>query len=349
LPKPLLIVIYIVATIIIILVSVKYILPVLLPFIIALIISIIMEPLIEILQNRAKFNRGMATMASMLIVFGGIAVLFSLLILKLVAELIQLSHTLPSAAAELRLLYSDIIERLTAFYITLPPGVVSSLEQNINTLTTNLQGLISNLADSIIRFLSLLPGTLTILVVTVLATYFVARDRHLISELVRKTIPAPWGEKTVTIILEIATAFSGYLKAQAILVSITTILSVLGLILIGANYALTMGLLIGFFDIIPVLGPATIYIPWLLWSFATGATGMGIKLTILYGLVLVVRQFSEAKIVSLNLGLHPLATLISMYVGLRTMGLVGLVMGPILLIALQAVIKTSAYWPKDKP
>ena len=97
--------------------------------------------------------------------------------------------------------------------------------------------MISNLADSIIRFLSLLPGTLTILVVTVLATYFVARDRHLISELVRKTIPAPWGEKTVTIILEIATAFSGYLKAQAILVSITTILSVLGLILIGANYA----------------------------------------------------------------------------------------------------------------
>lgn len=120
-PKPLLIVIYIVATIIIILVSVKYILPVLLPFIIALIISIIMEPLIEILQNRAKFNRGMAN-GIHAYCFRGIAVLFSLLILKLVAELTQLSHTLPSAAAELRLLYSDIIERLTAFYITLPPG-----------------------------------------------------------------------------------------------------------------------------------------------------------------------------------------------------------------------------------
>jgi len=340
--------IYTVAAIIIILATAKYILPILLPFIIALIVSTIMEPLIEMLQKRARFNRGMATMASMLLVFGGIAVLFSLIILKLVSELIHLSLTIPSAAAELRVLYSDLIEKLTDFYITLPPGVVSSLEQNITTLTTNLQGLISSLADSIIRFLSLLPGTLTILVVTVLATYFVARDRHLISELLLKTIPAPWGEKTVTIIREIATAFTGYLKAQAILVSITTILSVLGLLLIGANYSLTMGLLIGFFDIIPVLGPATIYIPWLIWSFATGATGLGIKLTVLYGLVLAVRQFSEAKIVSLNLGLHPLATLISMYVGLRTMGLVGLLMGPILLIALQSVIKTTVSWPKGK-
>jgi sporulation integral membrane protein YtvI len=351
LPKPILIMIYIIAAIVIIMATVKYILPILLPFVIALIVSIIMEPVIEILQNRARFNRGMATMTSMFLVFGSIAIIFSIIILKLVTELLHLSLTLPSAAAELRLLYGDLIERLTAFYITLPPGVVSSLEQNITTLTTNLQGLISSLTDSIIRFLSLVPGTLTIIVVSILATYFVARDRHLISELLLKTIPAPWGEKTVTVIREITAAFTGYLKAQAILVSITTVLSVLGLLLIGANYSLTMGLLIGFFDIIQVLGPATIYIPWLIWSFATGATGMGIKLMVLYGLVLTVRQFSETKIVSVNLGLHPLATLIAMYAGLRTMGLVGLLMGPILLIALQAVIKTGVLGlgPKDRP
>ena len=61
---------------------------------------------------------------------------------------------------------------------------------------------------------------------------------------------------------------------------------------------------------------------------------------VLYGLVLTVAVFRN-KIVSVNLGLHPLATLIAMYAGLRTMGLVGLLMGPILLIALQAVIKTG--------
>ncbi len=348
-PKPVLMIIYTVAAIIITLAAVKYILPILLPFLIAFGISIIMEPFIEVLQKRVRLNRGIATMISTLLVFGSIFVLFSLIILKLVAELIQLSLTLPSAAADIRILYGDLMGKLTDLYITLPPGVVSSLEQNITTLTKNLQGLVSSLADSIIRFLSLVPGTLAILVVSVLATYFVARDRHLISELLLKTIPAPWGEKTLTVLREITTAFMGYLKAQAILVTLTTILSVLGLFLIGADYALTMGLLIGFFDLIPVLGPATIYIPWLIWSFATGATGLGIKLALLYGLVLVVRQFSETKIVSVNLGLHPLATLIAMYTGLKTMGLVGLLMGPILLIALQAVIKTGVFPPRLKP
>ncbi|KUK81852.1 MAG: putative permease, partial [Pelotomaculum thermopropionicum] len=145
--------------------------------------------------------------------------------------------------------------------------------------------------------------------------------------------------KTIIVIREIGVAFVGYLKAQSILIFISTVISVVGLYLAGAEYALTMGLIMGFFDLIPVLGPATIYIPWAIWSFITGATGFGIKITILYVIVLLSRQFLEAKIVAANLGLHPLATLIAMYAGLKTMGLIGLILGPILLIAVQAIIK----------
>ncbi|TEB16570.1 pheromone autoinducer 2 transporter [Pelotomaculum sp. FP] len=338
-PKPILLIVYAAIAILVFMAAYVYVLPIFVPFIIALFFTALMEPLIRLIQRRSRMPRGFAVLLTMFVVFGGIGVVFSAIILKLVAELIQLSVSLPGVAAEISLYYQFFIDRVTAFYITLPPGVTSSLEQNISILTANLQSLITRSANSIIAFLSIVPGTFTIMLVSLLATYFLARDRQLIIGLLLRYIPAPWGEKTVAILQEITAAFIGYLRAQAVLVLITIVLSVTGLYLIGADYALTMGLLIGVFDMIPVLGPATIYVPWIIWSFVTGATAFGVKLTILYGLVLVVRQVMEAKIVSANLGLHPLETLLAMYAGLKTIGLAGLILGPIILIGGKAVMK----------
>lgn len=338
-PKPILLIIYGAIVLLVFMAAYIYVLPIFVPFIVALFFTALMEPLTRLIQRRLRMPRGFAVLITMFVVFGFIGVIFSAIILKLVAELIQLSVSLPGVAAEINLYYQFLIERITDFFITLPPGVTSSLEQNISILTNNLQILITRSANSIIAFISLVPGTLTIMLVSLLATYFLARDRQLILDMLLRNIPAPWGEKTVTILREIATAFIGYLRAQAVLVLITIVLSVTGLYLIGADYALTMGLLIGVFDMIPVLGPATIYVPWIIWSFVTGATAFGVKLTLLYGLVLVVRQVMEAKIISANLGLHPLETLLAMYAGLRTLGLAGLIMGPIIIIGVKAVIK----------
>jgi len=340
-PKKFVMLIYAIITVLIIMVAIKYILPIMVPFIVALVFSIIMEPFIGALQRRGKLPRGISTMIAMIIVFGGIGVIFTVLILNLVAELIQLSVSLPVLAVELRIYFQGLIEKATAFYVNLPPYVTSSLEQNITSLTANLQGFISRSVNSILQYVSLVPGTLTVMVVSGLATYFLARDRHLIVQLLLRFIPESWGEKAVEVMREISVAFVGYLRAQAILISITTIISITGLYLIGAKYALTMGLLIGFFDIIPVLGPATVYLPWLAWSFVTGATGFGIKLAVLYALVLLVRQIFETRIVAASLGLHPLATLLAMYAGLKLMGVLGLVLGPILFIAMQAALKAG--------
>ncbi|BAF59440.1 predicted permease [Pelotomaculum thermopropionicum SI] len=350
-PRPLLVLIYIAVTVIsavVVIIAFNYILPILVPFLIAFVFSVLMEPIIRVLEQKARFSRGPATMAAMVLFFGGIAVVFSVLVLQLVAELIQLSLSLPAAAAEFRNYYQVFIEKITAFYISLPPGVISSIEQNISTLTDSLQGLVSRMANSLMMFVSLVPGTLTVLVVSIIATYFLARDRYLIIKFLMRVFPSPWGEKAVAVIQDMSAAFIGYLRAQAVLVLITTVLSVTGLYLIGAKYALTIGLLVGFFDLIPVLGPATVYIPWVIWSFVTGATAFGVKIAVLYLIVLLTRQFLETKIVSANLGLHPLATLIAMYAGLKTMGISGLIMGPVLLIALQSIVKTVFFTSKGK-
>jgi len=176
-------------------------------------------------------------------------------------------------------------------------------------------------------------------VVTVLATYFVSRDRDEIIRFWLRTVPPPWGERTVSAGREVLNAFLGYLRAQLFLISLTTLISIVGLRVIGAKYALTVGLLVGFFDLIPVLGPATVYLPWAAWAFISGSFGFGLKILILYAVVWAVRQMLEARVVAANLGLHPLAVLVAMYAGLKSVGVAGLVLGPVLLIAALAAIK----------
>lgn len=347
-PKPLLYIIYIFTAILALSYAIKYILPALVPFIIAVVFTLVMAPLIDFFQARLKLSRSLSTLLSMGLFFGGIGSVFALIILKLVGELIQLSTGLPEQSANLWLFYQEFVGRAAEFYGTLPHNVTSTLEQSVNNLTANLQGLIGRLVNSMLQLVSLVPGTITVMVVTLLATYFLARDHKQIIQLWLYLLPAPWGTKSVAVARQISAAFVGYLRAQALLIFITMVISVTGLFLIGAKYAFTVGLLIGFFDLIPVLGPATIYLPWVIWSFSTGTAAFGIKLSVLYVVVLAVRQIMETKFVSANLGLHPLATLLAMYAGLSILGLAGLVLGPILLIAALAIYKAGVLPPGIK-
>ena len=88
---------------------------------------------------------------------------------------------------------------------------------------------------------------------------------------------------------------------------------------------------ISIFDILPVLGTGGIMIPWSIISLITGDIKMGILLAIVYIVVTVIRNIIEPKIVGKQLGLHPLVTLVSMFIGVNIAGIVGLFGAPILL------------------
>ncbi len=92
-------------------------------------------------------------------------------------------------------------------------------------------------------------------------------------------------------------------------------------------------------------------VPWIIWEFATGNSKLGIGLAVLYVTTSVVRQILEPKIVGDNIGLHPLATLVSLYIGLQLGGMVGMILGPITLIIIiscyRAGLFSSLEWRKN--
>ena len=73
-------------------------------------------------------------------------------------------------------------------------------------------------------------------------------------------------------------------------------------------------------------------IPWAILSGINGDINLGIAIIFLLIIMSIARQVLEPKLVSKNIGIHPIFTLIAMYTGFKVIGVIGLLIGPIVLI-----------------
>lgn len=106
------------------------------------------------------------------------------------------------------------------------------------------------------------------------------------------------------------------------------------------GYPLLAALGIGFVDALPILGSGTAMIPWAVISAVNGDIGLAIAILILWIIMSVIRQFAEPRVVSHHIGIHPIFTLIAMYTGFKAIGVLGMFIGPIVLIILKNIFST---------
>ena len=155
-------------------------------------------------------------------------------------------------------------------------------------------------------------------------------------------MPKKWVQKIGIHVKEITIKLGGYLKAEAILILVSFVISLVGLYIfkfVGMNvkYPLLIALGIGFVDALPILGSGSVMAPWAVVEALNGDIQLGISILSLWIIMSIVRQFLEPKIVSGKIGIHPIFTLIAMYTGFKVIGVMGMLVGPIVLIILKSV------------
>ena len=160
--------------------------------------------------------------------------------------------------------------------------------------------------------------------VIVISSFFIAMDYDLLLRFCLKQFTTEARSLLWHIKEYVAGTLFVCIRSYMIIMSLTFIELSIGLSLIGIKNAIPIAALISLFDILPVLGCGGIMIPWAVISLVLGYTRLGIELFIIYGIITVVRNYLEPKIVGAQLGLHPIITLVSMFVGLRLFGFWGL-------------------------
>ncbi|KHE69969.1 sporulation integral membrane protein YtvI [Halobacillus sp. BBL2006] len=323
-------------------------LPYLFPFYIAFFISWTIQPFIKLIENRFRLPRLFAVLFIM-----GLLGLLSLSILTLaIAEFIKgvahLSHGLP---VHLEQLIAYTMDRATELFTPL----ISKVETIIGRLNHQQQhslfdylevlkvkashtgaDLLNNIFTGITSLLASLPGSLTTVLIGVLATFFIAKDWDLIIIWISKIIPHAVYVKARTFPSAIKQTIGGILKAQMLMVTVSTIIIGIGLSFLHVSYALTITFFAALVDFIPYIGTGIIFLPWIIFQFLSGEFEMAIALAVLYMIVVITRQVLEPKLLSVQFGVPPILLLISLFAGFQLFGMYGIILSPFLLV----VIKT---------
>ena len=87
-------------------------------------------------------------------------------------------------------------------------------------------------------------------------------------------------------------------------------------------------------------GSGTAMIPWAVISAVNGDIKLALAIIILWIIMSIVRQLIEPKLISNHIGIHPIFTLIAMYTGFKVIGVLGMFVGPIVLIILKNIFAT---------
>lgn len=312
----------------------------LLPFLIAFALSSLMEPVIRLMTKKLHLNRKIAAPIVMLLLLGVIILLVVLAVLRLIDEVRALIISAPELLSDL---YMQITELMTkgSEYIEWMP---TEITDNLGSVIADLSSTITNFGKSVVKgaFITAIsvPEAIIFTIITILATFFLLKDRDKIASVLIHQLPESWINRILAIKKDLFMALFGYLRAALIMMTITFTEVFIGLSIIRIEYALLLAFLIALIDALPVLGAGGILIPWSLYSFVTGDIRMGISILVLYLVVLVIRQMVEPKVVGQQIGVYPLLTLMAMYTGLRLIGFAGLILGPITFLLIRNILIT---------
>ena len=238
---------------------------------------------------------------------------------------------------------ADAFDQLEVYMQDFDPAIVDVVDRAAQELFSYMQKLISNFSVAAVKLASTiitgLPSVILSVILMVVSTFFISMDFEHIVEYVLGRLPA---KMRATVSETVATGVGSIRKilgSYILILCMSFVELSVGFLLLNIPYAVGIALLVAVIDIMPVLGTGLVLIPWAIVAAILKLYPTAIGLALLYLIMLVVRNVVEPKLVGKQMGLHPVATLVSMFLGLNLFGILGLFGFP---IALSLYVKMAA-------
>lgn len=273
------------------------------PFLIAFIISLIIEPLIRKLMKNFKITRKLSSIIVFVFTFGIIIGLFTWGILTLISESSNLLSDFNNYYNNIYNQIQNILDSFNSLKLKFSKELIDIIEKSSFSVLENVSNYFQEFLIKIVEGIKFIPCIMIYVGVTILALYFICTDKIYMLDELEHHLPDKWMKELTRHIREIAKTLGGYLKAQATLILISFVISLIGLYImdfVGLNvgFPLIIAIGIAFVDALPILGSGTVMVPWGIFSGLNGDLTLGISIIVLWIIMSLVRQFIEPKIVS---------------------------------------------------
>lgn len=326
----------------------KYILPILTPFIIAFAVASLFNWVTKLMGFKRESLRRLVAILMCSVLYAVVFVCVLLVGAKLINETGAILSAIPSTfsnqimpfldtmATRLETAVTPYDSQLASYIDSLTTSVVQNIGSYVTSFSKTAVVFVTNCATSI-------PGLIVQIVITVISTFFILLDYQKICKFLLKLVPASKRDLFSTSMHYTKTMIAVYIKSYSLLFLLTFVELSIGFLILGVNHAVLLAVMIAIFDLMPILGTGGILLPWALIAMMLGNWVRAVGILLLYLVITGIRQTLEPRIVGKQIGLHPLATLIAMLLGLKLFGIVGMFAIPVLL-----AVTTSMYRNKPK-
>ena len=305
--------------------GIKYLLPVSVPFLLGLLVAWI----VVWFTRKIHCTHRLVRLALALLLYGIVGVGVVRLSIRGLDALTDLAKWLPNFyEQQLYPFVTQIYEWIMLSFHSLDPAILNALQMLLESGMSSLKTLLSQFLTVVLDMVSGLatgvPNFVLSLLAMIFSTVFVVCDYDNIMAFASKHIPFKCKKILISLRSYLTDTLFVVIRSYALIMLLTfTELSILFSVF-GIAYPCLKAALIAVFDIMPILGTGGIMIPWAIIELVLGNVSMGLELFLIYAIVTVVRNYLEPKIVGTQLGLHPIVTLVSMFIGLRIFGFWGL-------------------------
>lgn len=339
----------------------RYAFGIFLPFIVAVIIAAILQKPINTLTKRFRGKKGIISTILVLVFVGLVATFIIFVGAQMVSAVKSFASFLSQKIESLPDFINTIQEWFYKVIAFLPDSAENVIHNAIDSVVAKLSSFAAssevssatpNLPSFDFNSLSApisgiwsiakgIPSILISIVISIIATCFVAADYDTLKSFIIRQFPEKKRFALSKTKLIIRNSVFKLIKAYLLIILITFFEVTIGLNILSwlnifhSEYILFIAFITAIVDVMPVLGTGTIIIPWALYSFITSDTPLGIGLLVLYAFITVARQFIEPKLVAGQLGLPPFVTIMGMYVGLKLFGVIGIFIVPFVLIIIK--------------
>ena len=326
--------------------AIKYGLVYFMPFIIGFLIAFMLRPLIIWSSKKLKLGYKITSIIVLTLFYVTVGLGVILLSINLFLSLRDFVYRLPviyrlDIEPALMLLATNVEE----LSLKLSPEMSATLDGFLSKLPGNLGSMVTTVSAKSVFLVrdiaSYVPAFFISLIFTVVSTFFFTIDYEIVTSFILKQL----SPKIRDIVFDIRSYLVGsvlkLLKAYAILMFITFLELSIGLAILRIPNPFLIAAIIAIVDILPVLGTGGVLIPWAIIELLKGNLGLAVGIIILYLVILVVRNTLEPRVVGDQIGLHPLIILISMFVGAKLFGVMGIFLLPLAAITIKKLNSTG--------
>ncbi len=300
------------------------------PFIVGWLISLIASPVVRFFEEKLKVRRKAVSAVVIVAVLAVVVLFVYLLITKLIREGVNFFNEIPDIWNTILAEFNKVGQNLQGVYNRMP----TDMQATIDHIIVEMGNYISNITDKIElpsfeavgNVAKQIPDIFLAVVMCLLSAYFFVADKGYVAAAADKFVPASVRYHFDLIRRSFRNAVGGYFRAQFKIECWIYILLVIGLMILGVDYAFLVAFGIAVLDFLPVFGTGTVMVPWAVVELLSENYRMMFGLIAIWLIGQLVRQVIQPKIVGDSIGMDAIPTLFLLYIGYQVAGVMGMIL-----------------------